>query len=404
MLLSLMASAWSATVPQEIPRPGQIESPLPGGIDAVVRFFFNVPQAVQIGGLLLGAVVFVAAVVLFWQNREAVGKWLGTWKREVYVAAAGLAVGAVVIIVASGFWGWHYVEHDNAFCTGCHVMRPAYVRFTESEHDELECHRCHQQPISASLRQLYLWVADRPQEIGPHAPVPNSVCVTCHIRENPRHDWQAIESMQGHKVHLESDSSALADIQCVTCHGRELHRFVPTSATCGQSGCHSPQQTHIVLGTMASSQTSFHCLTCHRFTAPVADSIEVPGISAAQLAMLPTLRDCADCHAMREIIDSVMPVGEPHGGECGWCHNPHTQTQVSDAIQTCTKSGCHTDIQDLTPFHRGLHLGVSPDCTQCHKPHSWKVNGTECRSCHTNLSVRDPADRRSGWEGKGIAG
>ena len=170
------------------------------------------------------------------------------------------AAAAVLVIGAAGFGtvSWNYMQHDNAFCTGCHIMKGPFQRFTGSKHDSLSCHACHQQSIFASARQLYLWVADRPQQISMHAKVPTRVCAGCHVQgDKEKEKWKRIATTAGHRVHLESDSSALRNVQCTTCHGLEVHRFVPVDSTCGQSGCHI--STEIRLGKMAG-QTGFHCI------------------------------------------------------------------------------------------------------------------------------------------------
>ncbi|NIP59153.1 MAG: hypothetical protein GWM92_11055, partial [Gemmatimonadetes bacterium] len=129
---------------------------------AIFRFFFNFPQPLQIAGLVVGIFALVALVVVAWRRRERLWAWFTSQQRIVYGAMAAIVVAAIVVAVATGVSGWNYMQHDNDFCTGCHVMGPSFVRFTESEHSELECHDCHQQPVFASMRQLYLWVAERP--------------------------------------------------------------------------------------------------------------------------------------------------------------------------------------------------------------------------------------------------
>jgi len=373
--------------PQAIPEGELGESPIPGGVAAVVRFFLSFPQPLQIAGLVAGAIAFVLAAVWAWRRRAAIWSWFTSQPRIVYAAMAAAVVAGIVAATAVGISGWNYVEHDNAFCTGCHVMRPAYVRFTESEHSELECHDCHQQPVTASMRQLYLWVAERPEEIGPHAPVPNDVCVTCHVQADPDDTWEAIAEMQGHRLHLDSDSAALADIQCVTCHGQALHEFVPSAETCGQSDCHSTGETEIVLGEMAGAETSFHCVTCHEFTAPLEEQERVGGPGGERVPMLPAMEDCRSCHQMEQVIADLELTGDPHETSCGWCHNPHEQTEPEDTWQTCTGSGCHTDPASLTAFHRGTHGGeILQDCQSCHMPHTWVEQGDNCEGCHEDLS------------------
>jgi hypothetical protein len=261
-------------------------------------------------------------------------------------------------------------------------MGPSFIRFTESEHSQLECHDCHQQPVSASMRQLYLWVAERPEEIGEHAPVATEVCARCHIQDDPEETWEAIVATQGHSVHLTSDSSALAEVQCVTCHGVEVHRFAPVEATCGQSGCHAAEGTRVALGAMSGAETSFHCVTCHRFAAP----LEGDSAAARAGALMPSVDDCGGCHDMEPLVAEFASMSDPHEAVCGMCHNPHDQTLPESAFATCATAGCHEAPETLTPFHRGLDAGVVDDCSSCHSAHAWVVDGDDCGACHTAMS------------------
>jgi nitrate/TMAO reductase-like tetraheme cytochrome c subunit len=355
--------------------------PLPGGVATVVRFFMQVPQWIQIGGAILAVVVGGLVAVLAWRQRSNIVHWVRTRSAPVLI---GLATVLVVLLVGGAAFGkvsWDYMMHDNDFCTGCHVMGPAFTKFSQSEHSKLNCHDCHQQPLTASMRQLYLWVLERPEEIGPHAPVPNRVCAECHIREDPDSTWQRVVATAGHRVHLESDSAKLANVMCVTCHGVEVHRFVPPDATCGQSGCHEPVDTRIRLGAMAS-QTALHCVTCHNFTAPVSE--QAAHQEAAQF-LTPAMAQCFSCHDMPRLMTAFDARQDPHKGMCGTCHNPHTQTAPARAWTTCATSGCHAQPDTITPFHRGLHAGVLEQCSTCHVAHTWEVKGTDCRSCHKTL-------------------
>lgn len=367
---------------QEIPAPEAIESPLPGGLARLVRFFLNFPQPLQIAGVVVGAVVALVVVVLLWRRRAGLITWARTRPRIVYAWAGGVGAALVVVGGSAGFMGWHYVQHDNGFCTGCHVMGPAFVKFTESEHSQLECHDCHQQPLTASMRQLYLWVLERPEDIGEHAPLRTEVCARCHVQEDASETWEAIAATQGHQVHLMSDSSALAEVQCLTCHAPELHRFAPAEATCAQSGCHLPAETNIVLGRMAGAETTMHCLGCHQYTAPVVAEGEI-----GAGGITPPIQACGGCHEMAPIVAEFMPGADPHNAVCGACHNPHTQTTPQAALATCTSAGCHADPAALTPFHRGIHVDVLGDCTTCHTAHTWEVDASDCVGCHTRAEL-----------------
>ncbi|HWC73912.1 MAG TPA: hypothetical protein VG454_08230 [Gemmatimonadales bacterium] len=357
--------------------------PLPGGVAAVLRFFFNLPQWFQIGGFFVGLAVAAWLVVYLWRRRAPIKTWIVTRQRGVKIAlVAGLAV---IVLSAAGFSAvsWNYMQHDNGFCTGCHIMKGPFQRFTGSKHDSLSCHNCHQQSIFASARQLYLWVADRPEKISMHSKVPTSVCAGCHVQGNKEKEkWKRIATTAGHRVHLESDSSALRDIQCTTCHGLEVHRFVPVDSTCAQSGCHA--NIKIRLGKMAQ-QTDFHCIACHQFTA------DVPLLATRDSAagtLRPGAHECLSCHQMRAIVATFDPARDPHNQKCGLCHNPHEQTRPADALKSCASAGCHADWR-AEPFHVGAtHKRVAEQCTLCHNPHGAKVDASDCTGCHAAVKSR----------------
>lgn len=361
-----------------------VQSPLPGGVAQVVRFLLNtVPQWVQIGGVVVGIVVGAFVLWLLFVRRHAIRGWLGTRSGGVKVALAAAAVVLIAGTAAMGTVTWNYTQHSNDFCSGCHIMNPAFQKFgsEKNKHVKLSCHDCHQQSLYASAKQVYLWVAERPEKIPKHGKVPNRVCETCHVTKDTA-TWQHIASTAGHRVHLESDSSALKNLQCVTCHGVELHRFLPVSQTCGQSGCHKTSETKIVLGKMAE-QTDFHCTSCHAFTA------DVPALAtrdSARGTLVPGKAECLGCHKMQKVLADFDQSKDPHGGKCGTCHNPHVQKTVAAAIKTCTTAGCHANWRD-EPFHVGAsHKQVASQCITCHVPHAAKVDASNCEGCH--LSVR----------------
>jgi hypothetical protein len=352
-------------------------------VAAVLRFFFNLPQWFQIGGFFLGVAVAVWLLVYLWRRRTLIVTWVRTRQRGVKIAL--VATAAVLVIGAAGFGtvSWNYMQHDNGFCTGCHIMKVPFQRFTGSKHDSLSCHNCHQQSIFASTRQLYLWVADRPEKISMHSKVPTRVCAGCHIQgDKEKEKWKRIATTAGHRVHLESDSSALRDIQCTTCHGLEVHRFVPVNQTCAQSGCHS--DVKIVLGKMAQ-QTDFHCVACHQFTA------DVPLLATRDSAagtLRPGAHECLSCHEMRAVVATFDPARDPHNQACGMCHNPHVQTKPADALKSCATAGCHADWR-AEPFHVGAtHKRVAERCTLCHNPHGAKVDASDCTGCHAAVKQR----------------
>ena len=356
-----------------------VHSPLPGGVAAVVRWLFNLPSWFQIWGFVAGVIVALVIVVLLWHRRRAIFGYIASLPRGPLAGLGAFAVVMAGTIALFARVAWNYTQHNNDFCVACHVMTNPFQAFQGSAHRKLQCHDCHQQSIYASLRQVYFWVAERPQSIPPHAHVPTQVCARCHIQGNARKQWQRVIATAGHSVHLNSSNPRLRNIQCVTCHGVEIHRFLPVDQTCGQSGCHT--DITIKLGKMAG-QTDLHCLTCHTFTAPVAEHLAPD--SAARV-LVPSQKQCLACHQMRKVLTAFDENADPHHGQCGWCHNPHTQTRPADAFATCTNAGCHVRPDTLTPMHRGLPAGALARCGTCHEAHEWKLTGAACLQCHERI-------------------
>lgn len=363
-----------------------VESPLPTGAAEVVHFLLNtVPQWVQIAGVFVGAFVAVALLVIGWRHRQRIYAWFaarsGAWKLGT-VAVVLLVLGGVGF---AGVKSWTFIKHDNSFCSGCHLMAEPFLAFTSSEHSELMCHECHQENLRDKARQLYQWVAERPDRIGPHAVVPNGVCITCHSQRDADSTWQRISATAGHAIHLNPRSPVMRETSCLTCHGQEVHRFTPVQETCAQSGCHD--RLLIQLGKMAG-QTSLHCSTCHNFASPLA---ETGRIDSARAALVPNEEQCLACHKMRERLKSFRPDADPHNGVCGACHNPHTQTTPAGAFQSCATSGCHAPSDSLIAKHRPVRGHRLRTCGACHGAHTWTAAGVACESCHTGIS--DPAVR-----------
>lgn len=364
-----------------------VESPAPF-IQPLFDFLLNLPPLIQAVGFVAGVALAALAARTLWRRRAALRGWLATRTRAAQLAlAAGAAVLAIAIIGMGG-WTYNYVQHENAFCNSCHVMNEAYMRFAGSEHADLGCHDCHRQSIQASLRQLVLWVAERPDEIPPHSPVPSEICAECHLQWRPDPLWMTdsawvnVRITAGHVIHLDSDHADLADLQCVDCHGQRVHRFIPVESTCLSSGCHGDLE--IRLGRMATTPTAFHCAGCHEFTGQVSTHPELDGRTAERV-ISPAMEQCYGCHEMERLLPRAEMAREPHAAACGICHNPHTQLRVAEAVTSCTAAGCHDRVAALTPFHRGLHQSVTADCVRCHVAHDFRVDGSDCLACHRDI-------------------
>src|ERR1041384_7986726 len=87
--------------------------PLPGGVAAVLRFFFNLPQWIQIAGFFIGLAVAVWLLVVVWRRRLQIISWVKTRQRGVKI---GLAAAAAVLVIGGAGFGtvsWNYMQHDN---------------------------------------------------------------------------------------------------------------------------------------------------------------------------------------------------------------------------------------------------------------------------------------------------
>ncbi|MDP3774819.1 MAG: NapC/NirT family cytochrome c [Gemmatimonadales bacterium] len=311
----------------------------------------------------------------------ALQQWRRTalrWRVTLVLLLSATLIGSS----AAGYRQWNYMQHDNRFCTSCHLMQDPFERFNRSAHAQLECHSCHKATLKAQMRQLYLTMVERPTSIGGHADVPNKVCAACHIRGDSTR-WRIIATTAGHRVHLESKAPALRGMRCVACHGVTVHEFASVDRTCGQSGCHAANL--IRLGGMGQA-SELHCTTCHNFLAE-ARTVEVDSLGQP---LTPAAAQCLSCHSMQERMVNLDVARDPHGGVCGDCHNPHTQTSPRQV--TCASASCHADWRSL-----GFHVGVAhPErCTTCHLPHSWRVEGQNCLRCHADIGRQSPSRPRA---------
>lgn len=289
-----------------------------------------------------------------------------------------IALGAAAVY---GYRMYDYVQHDNDFCLGCHLMVDPYERFARSEHRGLGCKACHQPTMTVRTKMALTQVIKNPAELETHAEVPNERCEECHVKGDPA-EWRQISSSAGHRVHFESGKKELEGLKCVECHSSSVHEFAAADKTCAQSGCH--EGVKIQLGKMG--KLTLHCAACHEFSRPV--TADVKGDSL-QGALRPQAQECLSCHAMRQLVAEQFTGEDPHDAECGACHNPHEQTTPAEAVKNCANSGCHTQPDTISPMHRGLAGGVLQQCTQCHQAHKFKTRGTQCMDCHRDI-LNDP--------------
>jgi nitrate/TMAO reductase-like tetraheme cytochrome c subunit len=302
-----------------------------------------------------------------------------------------LGVAAVAVLaVASVFMyrTYDYVQHDNQFCLECHLMRDPFERFAQSAHRGLGCKACHRPNIIERSEMGLAQVVEQPDSIRVHAHVPNEICAECHIEGDPE-EWRRVSATAGHRIHLESEDPALEGLNCVECHSSGVHQFTPTDQTCGQGGCH--ESTEIRLGEMAD--LTIHCATCHDFATPLEEDAPTETVASS---LRPEAEQCLSCHQMRSML-ADLPPDEPHGAECGACHNPHEQATPREAVESCATGGCHAAPDTLTPYHQGLDAGVLENCLNCHEAHEFRIHGggEECLSCHQDIYDDAPTQRVS---------
>ncbi len=384
---------------QGVADSGLVESPVPDPIIHLVQWIFQRPGWVMILSIVLGAAVGFAALWFLWKHRADIWTWLTTRSRGTKIVM-GSTVGVFLLaILGMGYKVNHYMEHDNDFCRGCHIFIPAGQPFVrpdtgtylivnqlEGKHDTLECHDCHTPDMKAQILELGLWMIDRPDMVPEHAKVPPTVCKSCHEKGEAKEFWEEIATTAGHRVHFESDSLKDKDVECLTCHARSAHRFVPVDSTCAQQGCHLTDDVTIRLTKMAEAKQSgllrMHCAVCHEFAAEVP---KLATVDSAGGTLRPGNEQCFSCHEMEERLRDFDPRRDPHSGKCGMCHNMHTNIEPADARKSCTTAGCHDDWERVE-FHTGkIHRQAVENCETCHTPHAARVDASACADCHERV-------------------
>ena len=372
---------------------------LPDTVTPIIQWIFQKPPWVMWGGVILAAILGLVALWWLRGHIKQVLQYLASRSAIVKLALGGSVFLILLGIVAAGMKSYDFAMNDNRFCNGCHVFVPSgqvierpdsgdytLVNKVEGKHDSLNCHACHAFNARKETVKMILWMSGvRDSTIPEHGKVARDVCEKCHEQGAAKETWQAIAKTAGHRTHLESDSSALqGKVECLTCHARSAHRFAPVDSTCSQRGCHLTEEVKIRLGRMAG-QTGLHCMVCHRFTRVVP---ELATFDSAKGALRPGSKQCFSCHAMRERLADFNPERDPHGGNCGMCHNPHENVKPKDALKSCADAGCHADWKKVD-FHEGkAHRKVATRCETCHTPHAARVDASDCVGCHQGAKAR----------------
>jgi cytochrome c552 len=205
----------------------------------------------------------------------------------------------------------------------------------------------------------------------------------------------------------------LTDDDCLACHQKEGL----TTQIGGQPL--SLTINHDDYSASVHGQEKVACVDCHTNIT----SFPHPEVTASSprdfsLEMYPT---CQGCHAeqYQKVLDSVhqtaLAAGNTNAAVCTDCHNPHTQTRLTNkdtgellfeakrAIpQTCAK--CHSTIYDT--YKESVHGSALteegnpdvPTCIDCHGVHNIGDPTTNtfrnstpylCANCHTDATIMD---------------
>lgn len=358
-------------------------------------------------------------------------------------------------------------EHRGALkgrCEQCHDSRdwvPAPLFSHDStdyaltgKHAEVACNDCH------LAKRLPLRADAKGRAVPVYAPVPFASCGSCH--DDPHrgrlstrcadcHTTRGWEAGEGRAFNHNLTKYPLrgrhARVRCAACHGEDLARPNPASATC--EGCHrDPHGGQAVLAGKPSD-----CGACHRVegftpsTFTVAQHLATPYPLEGRHAQVA----CAKCHtpvassaggAPARVARLRMPFGQcaachadAHAGQlaaradagaCESCHavagwSPSTFTTARHATLRVTLDGrhgqvpcraCHgADRQGLPAPAALSSLGTARTavtltgaaCADCHlDPHAGRyarsgalpVEG-DCAACHSASAFRpslvDPA-------------
>jgi len=199
---------------------------------------------------------------------------------------------------------------------------------------------------------------------------------------------------------------------CLFCHSQSgLVRLLPN----GESLPLTIDASHFI----ASAHNSLGCVECHT-AIPAFPHPEFKAGSLREVSLL-FYTTCRQCHqeqydkALDSVHQKALAAGNTHAAICTDCHNPHTQTPLTDVKtgrllpearlnipQTCAR--CHNAIyeQYKASVHGSALVGEGntdvPTCIDCHGVHNIQNPTTAsfrlyspilCSKCHTDPVIMD---------------
>jgi len=322
--------------------------------------------------------------------RGMLDRWRAFRERVPGAAKAISAIRILMSVFGAGFTAfttYNFTQNNPAFCNQCHIMNEAYIAWQKSEHSRINCHECHHlsiQDLNALMVSAFIRRTEKvPVRYGKII-VPWKYCIECHWEENKEYpDAKKINDSNLHAKHY-----FMQKIECAKCHGYRVHKFSLEERYCLE--CHKGKEVH------GKGMVELPCLNCHTDRTPTL----LPGPNKClfchgdesvreQLLQEGTL-DVSHFQPSEETIKKAVKIDRPENAPmrffCYQCHKPHAK--VRPDYGTCLS--CHSQIVNVGK-HK-LHIQtVGLECTNCHKPHSWRVNITEakkvCTQCH---GYKDP--------------
>ena len=207
-----------------------------------------------------------------------------------------------------------------------------------------------------------------------------------------------------------ASSSATDNATCLSCHSQPgMSRTLPG----GEVLSLTIDQSHFT----ASVHKGMNCVDCHKdisgFPHPALRAQSVRSLSLQYYTV------CQQCHAdqynqtLNSVHQKALVGGNLNAAICTDCHNPHSQTQLTDKTtgkllpeaqlaipQVCAR--CHSAIYDQ--YKQSIHGSALtqanntdvPTCIDCHGVHNiqdptsttFRINSPQlCAKCHTNATI-----------------
>ncbi len=269
---------------------------------------------------------------------------------------AVLLAGAVVLLLAGGWFFVDVAARRSAFCGRCHYMTPYVDQWKASTHKGVDCVACHPTQRRAMFAQAVKYWTGTYQP-RPHAYVPDEACRTCHGDVAASKGVKFLAVTFPHAPHMGVDRRGIR-LHCASCHGysEEAGHVGVDKRICYL--CHFKGQ--------APAQTVAGCGACHG----------APGGMTRHGGFL---------FDMKAYVDS--------GVACGRCHLSVHEGGGGVSRDKCYS--CHVSrvekIGDARAVHN-QHVTVKEiRCLECHEPirHGnikvLSVLDVSCESCHSSL-------------------